>query len=120
MLASTRNDNEDCIRQGRPVYPPIIKVFLSRIQFSRRRIYRVRPLTDTIFIIIVRWQHCLKRFKLHTFSVCATSHSIFADFIILPEYYIYALNAKIHQTIFETQPMQKIGIFHDQKINKDS
>ncbi len=66
MLASTKNDNEDCIRQGvRPVYPPIFKVLLFKLDTVLRRwIYRARPLTDTIFIIIVRWQHCLFRFKL--------------------------------------------------------
>ncbi len=32
MLASTKNDNEDCIRQGgRLVYPPIFKVLLGSL-----------------------------------------------------------------------------------------
>ena len=43
MLASTMNDNEDCICQGAdPVYLPIFKVLEGGY-------------TDTIFIIIVRW-----------------------------------------------------------------
>ncbi len=33
MLVSTKNDNEDCIRQGaRPVYTPIFKVLLGIVK----------------------------------------------------------------------------------------
>ncbi len=67
MLASTKNDNEDCIRQGaRPVYLPIFKVLLG---FQEGGYTGCAPLADTIFIIIVRWQHCPSRFKFHTLII---------------------------------------------------
>ncbi len=48
MLASIKNDNEDCIGQGAcPVYPPIFKVLLGCLSAMKNPLRLFKP--DTVF-----------------------------------------------------------------------
>ncbi len=55
MLASTKNDNEIVSVRGRALY---IRLFFKKADVQGA------PPDGYNFIIIVRWQHCLIRFKL--------------------------------------------------------
>ena len=96
MLASTKNDNVDCISQGaHPVYPPIFKVLLGCLSAMKN------PFFDQASIgkKIVRWFTSTKRVRKPigwAFLVLASIvHSLYKSRLQFTPYLLMGCNLSI-------------------------